>query len=67
MYRIDVVNGDDNYTDGPDILSSSTNSFTYQPLIPQARLCITLIAAFVRGISGSMTINTIVTATGVGM
>ena len=67
MCRIDVVNGDDSYIDGPNVLSSSTNSFTYQPLIAQAKLCITLIAVFVRGISGNVTINATVTTTGVGM
>lgn len=66
MYRIGVVNGDDSYITGPNVLSSSTNSFTYQPLIPQAKLRITLTAVFVRGISGNVMINAIVTTTGVG-
>ena len=68
MYRIGVVNGDESYIDGPYNLSSSTNNFTYQPLIPQANLSVTLIAEFVGDIGGSLTINaaTVIT-TGVGM
>lgn len=57
MYRIAVFNGDESYIDGPKHLPPSTNSSTYQPLIPQVNLTITLMAVFVREISRSMTIN----------
>ena len=67
MYRIGVVNVDQSYIDGPDVLLSSMNNFTYQPLIPGANLSITLTAVFIRGISGNLIVNTAVTTTGDGM
>ena len=57
MFRIAVSNGDESYSDRAKGLSSSTDIYIYQPLIPQTNLNITLTTVFVKGISTNLTIG----------
>ena len=57
IHRVAVINGDGSYSDNVKNLSSSMNSFVYQPLIPQTNLNITLTTVFVRELSVGLTIS----------
>lgn len=57
IHSVAVVNGDDSYSDNAKNLSSSMNSFVYQPLIPQTNLNITLTTVFVRELSVGLRIS----------
>ena len=56
IHRVTVINGG-SYSDNAKNLSSSMNSFVYEPLIPQTYLIINLTTLFVRKISVCLRIS----------
>lgn len=57
IHRVSVGNGDESYSDNAKNLSSSMNSFVYQPLIPQTNLSIVLTTVYVRELSVCLRIS----------